>query len=396
MRKRLEKLSVWLTKPHLSSNMKLTNLETGLTFDDVLLLPGYADFKRREVDLSVRLHSKIKLYLPIISSPMDTVTEEKMAISMALYGGIGIIHRNLSPAKQAEMVMKVKQTSAKNIEDFVPSLDERGRLLVGAAVGVGSDFEKRLSLLLKAGVDLIVLDSGHGFTRFIIDAIKKVKKRNDVPVMAGNIATGEGARALVKAGADILRVGMGPGSICTTRVVTGMGVPQLTAVDKVITAVKDSNVTVVADGGIRQIGDMAKALAVGADAVMLGSLLSGFDESPGELLKLEGVMYKTYRGMGSISAMKKGGAERYGQKKATPADKLIAEGVEALVKYKGKVGKFLYQARGGLRSSFYYIGARNIEEFKKKAQFIKITESSLRESHPHTVKIVETGKSYLK
>lgn len=361
--------------------MKIDNLMEGLTFDDVLLLPGFADFKRGEVDLSTKLADGISLSLPVVSSPMDTVTEVDMAITMAKNGGLGIIHRNLSPKTEAEMVRKAKASGE--------------RVLVGAALGAGRDFKVRLDALVKAGADVLVVDSGHGATKYVIKAIKEIKKRVAIPVMAGNIATYEGARILIKAGADILRVGMGPGSICTTRVVTGMGVPQLTAVSEAVRAVKGTGVAVVADGGIRQIGDMAKALAVGADAVMLGSLLAGFDQSPGEITVVNGKKFKQYRGMGSIAAMKKGGAERYGQKKETDEKKLVAEGVESLVKYKGDLNDFLYQVKGGLHSSFYYIGGNNLRTFQKKAQFIRITESSLRESHPHTVNIINGGGSYL-
>jgi len=360
---------------------KLNDLRVGLTFDDVLLLPGYADFKRSEVDLSTKLTDGINLSLPIISSPMDTVTEEKMVVAMASNGGLGIIHRNLTPAVEANMVRKVK------------AIDKK--LLVGAALGAGRDFEKRLGALIEAKADVLVVDSGHGATEYIVEAVREIKKTTDIPVMAGNVATYEGAKILIEAGADILRVGMGPGSICTTRIVTGMGVPQLTAVSEAVRAAKGTGVTVIADGGIRQIGDMAKALAMGADAVMLGSLLAGFDQSPGETTVISGKKFKQYRGMGSIAAMKKGGAERYGQKKDTDEKKLIAEGVESLVKYKGDVADFLYQIRGGLRSSFYYIGGKTLKEFQKQAKFIRITESSLRESHPHSVNIINGGGSYL-
>ncbi len=368
------------------------HLSLGLTFDDILLLPGYADFKRKDVDLSTRLTQNITLTLPIVSSPMDTVTEEKMAIAMAKNGGLGIIHRNLKIDTQLKMVKKVKKIKATSPK---MTADKKKRLMVGTAVGVGDDFIERVKALEKAEVDLIVIDSGHGFTKFIIEAIQWIKKNTSLEVMAGNVATFEGAKALIKAGAEILRVGMGPGSICTTRVVTGMGVPQITAIQEAVKAAKGSKTTVVADGGVRQIGDIAKALAFGAQAVMLGSLLSGFDESPGEIIVIGEKKFKEYRGMGSIKSMKKGGAERYGQNKNLTDKKLIAEGVEALVPYKGKVNDFLYQVEGGLRASFYYIGGKNLTQFQKKVKFIRITESSLRESHPHTVKIINAGESYL-
>ena len=351
----------------------------GLTFDDVLLLPGFTDFKRQEVNLTTRLHPKIVLKLPVISSPMDTVTEEKMARSLALAGGLGIIHRNLSIAHQAQMVERVK----------------KDRVLVGAAVGVGSDLEERVKALVKAGVDLLVIDSGHGNTKFMVEAITFIKKMYPKTViMAGNVATTDGAKRLIAAGADILRVGMGPGSICTTRIVTGMGVPQLTAIMEAVKETKGSKVTIVADGGIRQVGDMAKALAAGAHAVMLGSLLAGFDESPGNIVDVNGKKYKQYRGMGSVVAMQKGSAERYGQSQDAGGRKLIAEGVEGLVPYKGAVTDYLDQVAGSLKSSFYYIGGKTLEDFQKNASFIRITPASMAESHPHSVTILDPGNNY--
>lgn len=364
--------------------------ETGLSYDDILLLPGYTDFKRPDVDLTTRLHKNITLKLPVISAPMDTVTEDEMAIELAQSGGLGIIHRNLTVVKQVLLVKKVKTTAAKPDA----SIDNKGRLLVGAAVGAGADLEERMEGLDKAEVDLVVVDSGHGNSKFIVDAVKFIKKNYPhIPIMAGNVATYEGTKMLIKAGADMIRVGMGPGSICTTRIITGMGVPQLTAVIQAVKAA-DNKVTVIADGGIRQMGDMAKALAFGAKAVMLGSLLARFEESPGKSVVINGKKYKQYRGMGSISAMRKGGAERYGQSKDTEEKKLIAEGVEGLVEHKGNVSDYLYQVTGSLRSSLYYIGVKTLPEFFQKTRAIKITQASLIESHPHTITISETGGNY--
>ncbi|MCX7955815.1 MAG: IMP dehydrogenase [Patescibacteria group bacterium] len=371
---------------------KIKKIKEGLTFDDILLLPGYTDFKRSEVDLKTILHPKIVLKVPIISSPMDKVTEAKMAKEMAKNGGLGIIHRNLSVLSQFKMVDSVKKE--KNFDKDKASLDDKKRLLVGAAVGVGEDFFQRVKALSEADVDILVIDSGHGYSSFIKEAVLYIKKNYPkIVIMAGNVATLEGAYFLTKIGVDILRVGMGPGSICTTRIVTGMGVPQLTAIAEAVFGSKNK-ASIVADGGIKQFGDIAKALAFGAKAVMLGSLLAGCDESPGEIVEINSQKYKKYRGMGSISAMKKGGAERYGQKKETSEKKLIAEGVEGLVKYRGKVSEYLFQLAGSLKSSFYYIGARNINDFFKKAHFIKITPSSLIESHPHSLKITDSGMNY--
>lgn len=370
-------------------------LSEGLTYDDVLLLPGYSDFKRADVQLATALHPSVMLPLPVISSPMDTVTEDAMARSIALAGGMGIIHRNLVISAQAGMVQTVKSTKVGS--GIHAALDPQKRLLVGAAVGIGADFEERVAAMMTAGADVIVIDSGHGNTSYMEEAISFIKHRYPTAVIiAGNVATADGAKRLVAAGAHILRVGMGPGSICTTRIVTGMGVPQLSAVSDVVSAVHGKGVTVVADGGIRQIGDMAKALGMGAAAVMLGSLLAGFDESPGDKITLDGKDFKAYRGMGSVAAMKKGSAERYGQTKDTKEKQLIPEGVEGLVPFKGIVGDYYTQIAGSLKSSLYYIGAKTMEEFQQKATFVKITQASLAESHPHSIAITDTGTNYTK
>jgi IMP dehydrogenase len=363
--------------PHYSSKIALD----GITFDDVLLLPRFTNFKREEVDLSTTLHPKLSLKLPILSSPMDTVTEIDMAIAMAEAGGMGVIHRNLNVDTQAGMVKQVKR-----------------KHMVAAAIGAGSDMQERVKALVDAGVDMIVVDSGHGHSQFIMECVKHIKKqyKGKVIVMAGNVATYEGAKDLIKAGADILRVGVGPGSICTTRVVTGMGVPQVTACLEAARACKGTKVTFVADGGIRQMGDMAKALATGASAVMLGSMLAGYTQSPGDEVTVEGKTYKKYRGMGSIGAMQKGGAERYGQSAKTERSKLVAEGVEGLVPFKGDVHDFLYQATGALRSSFYYLGCTTMKDFHKNARFTRITAAGMKESHPHTIAITDAGESYMR
>jgi IMP dehydrogenase len=365
----------------------------GLTFDDLLLMPRHTDFKRADVDLTTRLHDKLVLKLPVLSSPMDTVTEAPMAAAMAQNGGLGIIHRNINVEDQAAMVKEAKSMKIRNLDEA--ATDDSGRLLVGAAVGAGADLEERVDALLDAEVDVIVVDSGHGHSQFIMDGVKHIKKRKpDQVVMAGNVATAEGARALVECGADILRVGIGPGSICTTRIVTGMGVPQITAILNSVEGAK-GEATIVADGGIRQMGDMAKALGAGAHAVMLGSLLAGYEQSPGEVLKFNDQKYKQYRGMGSIPAMKKGSAERYGQSFKTESSKFIAEGVEGLVPYRGEVVDFLYQVAGSLHSAFYYVGSRGMDEFHANAQFLRITHAGLLESHPHTIRVSHAGGNYL-
>lgn len=381
--------------PKKSSSASSQIVMEGLTFDDLLLLPNYTNFPREKAELTTKLHASITLKLPILSSPMDTVTETDMAIAMAQNGGLGIIHRNLQVPAQQKMVEMVKK--AKVEDKTIASLDKQGRYLVGAAIGAGADMEERVKALVGAGVDVIVVDSGHGHSQYIMDCVTFIKKnyKNKVVVMAGNVATYDGAKAMMKAGADILRVGVGPGSICTTRVVTGMGVPQVTALMEVARAVKGSKVTFVADGGIRQMGDMAKALATGASAVMLGSMLAGYKQSPGNEVKVDGKIFKQYRGMGSVGAMQKGGAERYGQNMKTEAKKLIAEGVEGLVPFKGSVDDFLFQSTGALRSSFYYLGSKNMGEFHKKAKFVRITQASLQESHPHSLSaITDAGGTY--
>lgn len=376
-----------------SNTGKIVALE-GLTFDDLLLLPNQSTFPREAVDLRTQLHPRIKLKLPILSSPMDTVTESGMAIAMAQAGGLGVIHRNLAVDKQQKMVEHVK--SSKVVDKEKASLDAKGRYLVAAAIGAGADMKERVKALVGAGADMIVVDSGHGHSTYIMECVTFIKKtyKDKVVVMAGNVATFDGAKALIKAGADVLRVGVGPGSICTTRVITGMGVPQVTALLEAARACKGTKVTFVADGGIRMMGDMAKALATGASAVMLGSMLAGHEQSPGDKVKVNGETYKQYRGMGSIGAMQKGGAERYGQKAQTGAKQLIAEGVEGLVPFKGDAHDFLYQAAGSLRSSFYYLGSKTVPEFHKKSRFIKISQAGMKESHPHTISIVDSGGNY--
>lgn len=364
-----------------------------LTYDDVLLLPNYTDIKREETDISTILHPKIKLKLPIVSAPMDTVTESAMAIAMAQSGGLGIIHRNMSVEDEATMIASVKAMKVEDVQ--TAAVDDASHYLIGAAVGVGRDFEERVKALVKAGVDLICVDSSHGHSKFVMEAVAQIRSwYPTLPIMAGNVATYGGGRAMIESGADIIRVGMGPGSICTTRIVSGMGVPQISAVLAVVRATQGSKATVLADGGIRQMGDIAKALAFGASAVMLGSLLAGYDQSPGDVIEYDGKKLKSYRGMGSISAMKKGGAERYGQSVKTEEKKLIAEGVDALVTYKGEVKDYLHQAQGSLRTAFYYLGARNIQAFFETSRVMKISQAGLLESHPHEVSIVDAGGNY--
>lgn len=475
--------------------------ELALSFDDVLLVPGYSEVTPAEVDVSTRLTSQIKLNIPVLSAAMDTVTESRMAIAIAREGGLGVIHRNMSPERQAQEVDKVKRSEhgvisdpfylspehsvsdalalmekyhisgvpvvsggklvgiitnrdirfeddyskpisevmtseglitapvgtsleeamklmAKHKIEKLPlvdaefhlrglitlkdiektrkhpraSKDSRGRLLAGAAVGTGPGTMDRVKALVDAGVDVIVVDSAHGHSAGVLDMVAKIKERYpDKAVIAGNVATGEGALDLVKRGADAVKVGVGPGSICTTRVVTGAGVPQLSAILDVFAKLRDLGVPVIADGGIRYSGDITKALAAGADSVMLGSLLAGTEESPGEMEIWQGRSFKVYRGMGSLAAMKEGSAERYFQE---PSAKLVPEGIEGRVPYKGPLAETIYQLVGGVKAGMGYCGAKDIAELHDKAKFVRVTSSGLRESHPHDVYITKEAPNY--
>ena len=346
-------------------------IKESLTFDDVTLAPNYSEILPSEVKTLSKLSKNLTLKIPILSSAMDTVTESKMAIALAKAGGIGIIHRNLNIKQQINEIKKVK----------------RKKLLVGAAVGAGPNEEKRAKSILKENIDLIVIDTAHGHTkkvRQIIEVIKKYKNKK-TSICAGNIATKEAAKFLSKLGVDIIKVGIGPGSICTTRLVAGIGVPQLGAISEVRNGIGKSKTTLIADGGIKFSGDIPKALAAGADAVMIGSLFAGTDEAPGKLIKKNGKLFKSFRGMGSIGAMNKGSADRYFQKKQKDISKYVAEGVEGFVKYKGKVDKIIYQLIGGLKSSMGYLGSKKIIDLRKKPKFVKITKAGFYESMVHNV-----------
>jgi IMP dehydrogenase len=475
--------------------------EMGITFDDVLLEPQYSEVVPSNVDVSTRLTQRIRLAVPLLSSPMDTVTTSAMAIALAQEGGIGIIHKNLNVEEQAEEVSKVKRSangiirhpatlppnatamqaqtimSQKNVsglpivnddnklcgiltkrdlrflenpevkisevmtsqnlvtatgnvsleqaeqilmEKKVEKLllvdesgkltglitikdidkmrsfprackDAEGRLRVGAAVGVFD--ESRIERLIEKGVDLLVVDSAHGHSANVIETIQLIKRQFDIDVAAGNVATIEGAKALADAGADAVKVGIGPGSICTTRVVSGVGVPQITAICRAAKALLGSGISVIADGGIRYSGDLTKAIAAGAHAVMIGSLFAGLEESPGQLILYQGRTFKSYRGMGSLGAMIQGSSERYRQK-GTKSEKLVPEGVEGRVPYKGTLGPFVYQLIGGLRAGMGYCGAQNIDDLRTKSRFIKISPASERENHPHDIVITQEAPNY--
>jgi IMP dehydrogenase len=479
-----------------------------LSFDDVLLAPGYSAVLPADTDVRTRLTRSITLNLPIISAAMDTVTEARLAIAMAQAGGIGVIHRNLSPDEQAEAVRQVKkfesgmvvnpvtinpdstladalalmkrygisgipvvangvapgklvgiltnrdvrfasdpaqkvselmtreglvtvsetvdQEEAKRllhqhrIEKLLvvdsdyrcvglitvkdiekarlnpnATKDEHGRLRVAAASSVGDIGLERSERLIDAEVDLVVIDTAHGHSERVLDAVRRVKKMsNRVQVVAGNVATADGARALIDAGADAVKVGIGPGSICTTRVVAGVGVPQLTAIIDVASATAKADIPLIADGGIKYSGDLAKALAAGATSAMIGNLLAGTDESPGEVYLHQGRSYKAYRGMGSIGAMARGSADRYFQAEVRDALKLVPEGIEGQVPYKGPVAGVLHQLAGGLRAAMGYVGAADLAELREKARFLRISAASLRESHVHDVTITRESPNY--
>ncbi len=398
-------------------------LPLGLTFDDILLLPGLTDFSRADIDLSTHVTKTIRLKIPLVSAPMDTVTEAGLAIKLAELGGLGIIHRNLSIVDQAEYVSQVIQKN----------------LVVGAAVGASQGFEERTEVLVKAGVRVIVVDAAHGFAKNVMDATRFIKQTYPgVQIIAGNIATYDGAKALIEAGADGLRVGMGPGAICTTRIISGMGVPQVLAIQETVRAAKEKHIPVIADGGIKYSGDMVKALALGASAVMMGSFFAAAEEAPGKIIELERSQvprrfqsvfdkkkqlplqateettlaaasnlekihdvevykFKEYRGMGSVGAMEKGAEiksedEYHGKNYKDRV--LVAEGVEGLVPVRGTVQQLVDQAVGGIISGLYYTGAKTIPELQEKAKFIRITQASLVESHPHDVLVTNPGENY--
>ena len=476
--------------------------DRGVTFDDVLLEPRWSEIVPSQVSVSTRLTASIRLNIPLLSAPMDTVTESRMAIALAQEGGLGIIHKNLSIELQADEVAKVKRSAngiisnpatlppdatlrqARELmeksrvsgipivnpggrlcgiltrrdlrfqEDFDQKIadvmtrenlvtatgtvtlaeaekilmekkveklllvdedfsltglitikdidmmrsypnackDGQGRLRVGAAVGV-HDYE-RVERLIAQDVDILVVDSAHGHSSNVLETVKRIKKDWNIDVIAGNVATEDGTRDLIKAGADAVKVGIGPGSICTTRVVSGVGMPQITAIMRAVRAAADTGTPIIADGGIRYSGDVTKAIAAGADVVMIGGLFAGLEESPGERILYQGRTYKVYRGMGSLGAMVKGSSERYRQAAGTASDKLVPEGVEGRVAFKGPLGPFVYQLVGGLRAGMGYCGTRTIEELRTDARFVQVSPASVRESHPHDIAITQEAPNY--
>ena len=368
----------------------------GLTFDDVLLIPAESHVLPNEVKLDTKLAPNLQLHIPLISAGMDTVTEGNMAIAMAENGGLGVIHKNLSIEAQVDEVKKAKgKTVDPNLPH--PAVDNQGRLLAAAAVGVTSDTFERAEILLEAGADAIVIDTAHGHSAGVLRKIKEIREHfPNATLIAGNVATGEGTAALFDAGVDVVKVGIGPGSICTTRIVAGVGVPQITAIYDAASVAQKYGKKIIADGGIKYSGDVVKALAAGGNAVMLGSMFSGTTEAPGTVFTNEGKQFKSYRGMGSVGAMSQqhGSSDRYFQGGVNEANKLVPEGVEALVPYKGDVSNIIYQIDGGLRAGMGYVGAGTIEELIENSQFVQITNAGLRESHPHDVQMAKEAPNY--
>ena len=360
--------------------MIMVPIKEALTFDDVTMAPKYSEVLPSDVNTETKLSNNLTLKIPLLSSAMDTVTESKMAIAIARAGGIGVIHRNLDIKTQIEEIKKVK----------------RKKLLIGAAVGAGPHEIKRAEALLKEKIDLIVVDTAHGHSKKVAEIIKQIKKKktNQTTLCAGNIATQEAAKFLIKLGVDIIKVGIGPGSICTTRLVAGIGVPQLSAIMEVKKGVINNKTKIISDGGIKYSGDIAKALAAGADAVMIGSLFAGTKEAPGKLIKKRGKLYKSFRGMGSVGAMNKGSADRYFQIKQKNISKYVPEGVEGFVKFKGDVKGIIYRLIGGLKSSMGYLGTKKIVNLKNKPNFVKITKAGFYESMVHNVDEVIKDTEY--
>ncbi|KRK58172.1 IMP dehydrogenase [Fructilactobacillus fructivorans] len=365
----------------------------GLTFDDVLLIPAASDVLPNQVDLRTTLGKNLKLNLPVLSASMDTVTEAPLAIAMAQNGGLGVVHKNMSAKDQAAEVKTVKTAE---VTGDNAAVDDDGHLLVAGAVGVTNDTFDRTQLLFDAGADAVIIDTAHGHSKGVLDKIAEIRSKfPDKTLIAGNIATGAGAKALFDAGVDIAKVGIGPGSICTTRIVAGVGVPQITAAFDAAQVAANYGKQIIVDGGMQYTGDIVKALAAGGSAVMLGSMLAGTTEAPGDVYTgADGKKYKAYRGMGSLAAMENGSSDRYFQGKVKEEKKLVPEGIEGQTPYKGDVSTVLFQIAGGLRSGMGYTGSHTISDLINNAQFVRITNAGLRESHPHDVQITKSAPNY--
>lgn len=374
--------------------MFFKKLKKSYTYDDVLLIPNYSEIIPNNVDVSTKLGKSIILKAPIISAAMDTVTESQMAIAVALAGGFGVIHKNLPPEKQAAEVKKVHDYKVDLNKYPDATFNSKKQLLACAAISAGKTCIERVEQLMKVDVDVVSIDCAHGDSYNAINAIKIIRnKYPNLMIIAGNIATKKAAKHLIAAGADCIKVGIGPGSICTTRIVSGVGVPQLTAIKNVYKYAKRKNISVIADGGLKYSGDITKALAAGANCVMLGGILAATTQAPGEIIEINNKKYKEYVGMGSLVAMQRGSKDRYFQDNITN-EKLVPEGVEAYLEYKGDVSNIIYQMIGGLKSGMGYCGACNIDQLHKKAKFTIITTSGVKESHTHDLDLTKKAPNY--
>lgn len=373
--------------------------EEALTFDDVLLIPNYSEILPNQVNLETRLTERIHLKIPLLSAAMDTVTDSRTAILLAQEGGLGVIHKNFSILEQVAEVEKVKKTRRDPTTQKYPhaNQDPNGCLIVGAAIGVGDASFERAKALVEAGVNILFVDSAHGHSRGVLEMVARCRKNfgDRVDIVGGNVVTEKATQALIDAGAHAIKVGIGPGSICTTRIIAGIGVPQLFAISHAARAAKKAKIPIIADGGIQYSGDLTKALAAGAESIMIGSLFAGTDEAPGEILLDEGRAYKKYRGMGSLGAMAQthGSKDRYFQD-STENEKLVPEGVEGRIPYRGSLSRNIHQLLGGLRAGMGYCGAATIQELQEKAEFIRITKNGLAESHPHHLDHIQSTLNY--
>lgn len=374
------------------------NFEESYSYDDLLLLPQYSEVMPSQVTTESPIAKDLTLKTPIFSSAMDTVTEAPMAKIMALAGGLGVIHKNLTLEKQVNEISLVKNYSLSEVErkEFpIATLSKKNQLRVGAAVGVDASSRERVEALVAAGCDLIAVDTAHGHSKNVLEMVSWIaKKFPETVLVAGNVVTEDGTWALIEAGVDVVKVGVGPGSICTTRIVAGVGMAQATAVLKCARVAHEKGKTIIADGGIKYSGDIAKAFALGANAVMLGNLLAGTDESPGPNIVIDGRNYKEYRGMGSVGAMSSGSKDRYFQSDVDDQNKFVPEGIEGRVLYRGSARPTIFQLIGGVRSSMGYVGAKTLSEFRQKAKFMRITGAGLRESHVHDVQITKEAPNY--
>ncbi|MFT8324681.1 IMP dehydrogenase [Oenococcus sicerae] len=370
----------------------------GLTFDDVLLVPLKSEVTPDQVQLGTDLTPTLHLNIPILSAAMDTVTEGRLATQLALNGGLGVIHKNMLIADQAKEVAKVKTVDIDADKYPNAATDQSGRLIAAAGVGVTNDTLERVKALVDAGADAIIVDSAHGHSEGVLRKIRQIRELYPtLNIIGGNIATPQGAQALYDAGADVAKVGIGPGSICTTRVVAGVGVPQITAITDAAEVAEKNGKTIIADGGLKWSGDIVKAIAAGGNAVMLGSMLAGTAEAPGQVIVGEdGKKYKSYRGMGSMAAMQNGSKDRYFQGEVKEVNKLVPEGIEAVTPYKGKVDDVIFEDLGGLRSGMGYTGSATINDLIERGQFVRITNAGLVESHPHDVHITKQAPNYVR